>query len=421
MTLGRACRYGGLSTAIVLASAMAASAGSFALKERSTKAQGLSFAGVTAGSGGLSSMAFNPAALGIVENLEMSGGASLISPIADGTVQTGPNAGQSVDPSKLAAVANGYIGYRIDEEFLIGASMYSPFGLTTQYEPTDAPAVDALTSKLLSLVIAPTVAYQPIPTLTLAASANITYFDARLTSTGQQLNGNPVVDLSFSAGVMWDATPSTTVGVAYQHGYDLVIPGTLTVNAGAAFGGANTAAEASAYLPSVISAGIVQDLTDDFRVMGEVQWQNWSVFDNIAISSPSNPFLPFALDTQNYEDAFYVAAGGEYDISNDLTVRMGAAWDQTPTSSSIVPGTPAALNITNRTARVPDEDRIWLSIGGSYDLNDHMSFDIGYSYLFTLEDPVVGLRNSPGGPQTGTQVTFSGGAHILSVGGSMKF
>ena len=123
-----------------------------------------------------------------------------------------------------------------------------------------------------------------------------------------------------------------------------------------------------------------------------------------------------ASDPQNYDDAFFVALGGEYDVTNALTVRMGAAWDQTPTSSGILPGTPAALGITNRTARVPDEDRVWLSIGGSYDVNDHMTFDIGYSYLFTLEKSVVGLRTAPG-----TRIEYDGGAHILSVGSTMKF
>ena len=159
---------------------------------------------------------------------------------------------------------------------------------------------------------------------------------------------------------------------------------------------------------------MVQELTDDFRVMGEVQWQNWSVFDKIDINVPAIGLSQ--QDQQNYDDAFFVAIGGEYDVLNDLTVRVGAAWDQTPTNDDILAGqiNPGA---TNRTVRVPDEDRIWLSIGGTYEMNDHMSVDIGYSYLFALEDPVVGVRNAA----PGTTVTYDGGAHIFSVGGSLKF
>ena len=121
-------------------------------------------------------------------------------------------------------------------------------------------------------------------------------------------------------------------------------------------------------------------------------------------------------DPQNYDNAFFFAGGAEYDFSDSFTIRAGAAWDQTPTNGGTVPGTPPAAGITNRTVRVPDEDRLWLSIGDSYDLDEHMSFDIGYSYLMTLQDPVVGLRTSPG-----TTVVYDGSAHILSVGGSLKF
>ena len=391
-------------SALALSVTTSAYAGSFALKERSTKAQGLSFAGATAGSGGLSSMGFNPAALGMVEDLELSGGLSFIQPIADGQVVTGAAAGQSVDPARFAGLANGYVGYRLDPEFLIGLAMYTPFGLVTQYEATDVAAGDALTSKLQTFTLAPTVAYQPIPEFTIGASLNLLYADARLTSIGAGALDGSTFDIGFGVGVMWQPGPMTSVGLAYQHGYNLQIPGTLNGVIGV---------EANAELPGTISAGIVQGITSDIRVMGEVQWQNWSAFDRININSAVGVN---ASDPQNYDDAFFVALGGEYDVTNALTVRMGAAWDQTPTSSGILPGTPAALGITNRTARVPDEDRVWLSIGGSYDVNDHMTFDIGYSYLFTLEKSVVGLRTAPG-----TRIEYDGGAHILSVGSTMKF
>ena len=395
------CMLGAAVSALTIAATTSAFAGSFALKERSTRAQGLSFAGATAGSGGLSSMGFNPAALGMVTDLELSSGLSLIQPIADGTVVSGGAAGQSVDPARFAGVANGYVGYRLDPEFLIGLAMYTPFGLATRYEATDVAAVDAQTSSLQTFVLAPTVAYQPIPELTIGAALNLLYADARLTSLAAgQLDGS-TVGLGFGVGVLWQPGPMTSIGVAYEHGYSLQIPGTLN-------GGLRV--EANANLPATISAGIVQGITSDIRLMGEVQWQNWSQFDKIDIVASVGPI---ASDPQNYDDAFFVAIGGEYDVNDALTVRMGAAWDQTPTNADpLIPGT----TLTNRTARVPDEDRVWLSIGGSYDVNDHMTLDFGYSYLFTLQESVVGLRGAPG-----TVIEYDGGAHILSVGSTMKF
>ena len=47
-----------------------------------------------------------------------------------------------------------------------------------------------------------------------------------------------------------------------------------------------------------------------------------------------------------------------------------------------------------------------------------MSADFGYSYLHTRKDPEVTLRN---GPLAGSKVKYDGGAHIISLGWSMKF
>ncbi|MEL6999643.1 MAG: outer membrane protein transport protein, partial [Pseudomonadota bacterium] len=201
-----------------------AHAGAFALKERSAKAQGLSFAGATAGSGGLQSMGFNPAAIGLVEDAEISGGLSLIQPIADGVVNT---TGESVDADRFAGLANSYVGYRFDPDFLVGLALYTPFGLVTKYEQTSAVANDALTSKLQTFVFAPTFAYQPDPSLTLAFSGNVIYADARLTSGLLNLEGDRV-SAGFSAGVLWKPFPGTQIGAAYDNGYDLTLLGTGT-------------------------------------------------------------------------------------------------------------------------------------------------------------------------------------------------
>lgn len=403
--------------AALAANATTANAGAFGLKERSARAQGLSFAGATAGSGGLSSMGFNPAAISMVPagsgNAMMMGGLSLIYTDTEGR-QTigGVPVGTNQDIGGFAGLANQYIGYRLDDEFLIGLSIYTPFGLTTQYEGGSLAQFDALTSKLQTFVIAPTVGWQPIPELTLAVSMDILYSNVRLTNAAVQLDGD-TMNAGFSIGALWDVTNSTTVGIAYQHGYELDINGLATVN-----GVGITAANAKGQLPATVSVGVTQDLTDSFRIMGEAQWQRWSSFDRLDIVAPA--FGLVQADVQNYDDAFFFAGGAEYDVLNELTIRAGAAYDQTPTNSGITSGVfPPPVNplATNRTARVPDEDRLWLSIGATYDVNDHMSLDVGYSYLMALEDPVVGIRNAP----AGASITYDGTAHIFSIGGSIFF
>jgi len=191
----------------------------------------------------------------------------------------------------------------------------------------------------------------------------------------------------------------TTLGLAYHHGFDLEIP-TATFN--------GLPGQASASLPGWVQAGVTQEIGEDARVMLEGRWINWSVFDAIDISTPALSGTPYGTlsDRQEYDDAFFFALGGEYDLAPGFTLRGGIAWDQTPTTDAF------------RTPRVPDEDRLWLSVGASYAITDRISLDASYSYLHALNDPEVTLRN---GPLAGTRVDYKGGAHIVSVGGSIRF
>lgn len=404
----------GAVSLMAIAVATGASAGGFALKERSTIGQGMSFAGVTAGSAGIESIGFNPAAVTMVkEGTLISNGASLIQPIADGTASIN---GESVDPARFAAIPNLHIAHRLDPDLWVGLSIHTPFGLVTSYNDNSVVQFDGLTSKLQTFQLSPMIGIEPIDGVSLGLAGKIMYANARLTSAVVNLEGDQVSG-SFAVGAMFDFIPDTTIGISYDHGYDLTLRGNSQF--GAAAGALNPAlaplvglpltAQASASLPATISGGIVHNLTDDLRVMGEVQYQLWSVFDAIdtEVLSPLGGTIPLS-DEQNYEDVFFVSVGGEYDVNDALTVRAGAAWDQSPTIDGI----------SGRTVRVPDEDRVWLSLGGSYALNDHTTINAGYSYLFTLEDPVVTLRN---GPAAGSTVTYDGGAHIFSIGATMKF
>lgn len=385
-----------------------AGAGGFALKERSAAAQGLSFAGVTAGSGGPSSMGFNPAAIGVIEDGAVAGGLSYIQPVTEGDVIFAGSSVQTIDADQPGVVGNFYAGYRIKpDNLLLGLAVTSPFGLKTSYDDDFVGRFDGKSSELLTFQVSPIVGLEVIDGLTLAVQGNIFYADARLSSGFINLEGDDLM-ASFAAGALWQVTDTTTLGIAYDHGYDLSLKGDAE---GFLTGGFVFTALAEAELPATVSFGVVQEITDDIRVMGEVQWQNWSVFDDIDIELITQFGTQSLSEAQNYRDAWFVALGGEYDVTNALTVRAGAAWDQTPTQDS----DPAA-GFEGRSVRVPDEDRVWLSLGASYDVSERLTIDGGYSFLFALEDPVVTLRTQPA-----TVVYDDARAHIFSVGGSFRF
>lgn len=383
-----------------------AHAGAFQLNERSTKALGASLAGSVSAASDVTFILFNPAALSSVENVALGGSLSLVSPISDATIVDGPAAGLTDDADSPRAVPSSAAALRLTDDLVVGFGVYAPFGLVTKYDQTFPSAGDALTSEIDAVSFSPMVSYEVMDGLSFGAAFNVLALDARLTNSAIVLDGYNV-EYGFSVGAHWEPLEGTKVGIAYHGGYDATLEGT---HQNAFLGGAianDLSAEAS--LPSTFQVGVTQSITEDFRVMGEFRWINWSVFDTIELSTPSFAFAPPFDDLseeQNYEDAFFGAIGAEFDINDQFTVRGGIAYDQTPTTDEF------------RTPRVPDADRLWISAGISFSMSEHMTMDASYSYLHALEDPTVSIRT---GPVAGSTIEYDGGAHIFSVGGQIKF
>jgi long-chain fatty acid transport protein len=59
--------------------------------------------------------------------------------------------------------------------------------------------------------------------------------------------------------------------------------------------------------------------------------------------------------------------------TDKLVLRGGLAYDQSPVSDKF------------RTARLPDEDRYWVAIGGTYAVTDTISIDAGYTHIFVRD------------------------------------
>jgi long-chain fatty acid transport protein len=370
-------------------------AGAFHLNERSAAALGASLSGSVSSARDVTFATFNPAALKTVEKFESGGNISAVLPIAEGTFQNGPLDGTDVDGDLLGVVPSLALGYRLNNKLVVGFTTYAPFGLSTDFDKDSPVQADARESDLLTVSISPSVAYSITDNLTFGASLDVLYAEARLSSNGGalddiELDGNDW-GVSFSAGLLFEPIPGTQIGAAYHHGYDLKFP-TDT------FLGQRGNAQAS--LPGWAHIGVTQRITDDLRK-----------FDSIDISTPALAGTPFASlssvsDVRGYKDSFFVSVGTEYDINDQLTVRGGVAWDETPTTDKL------------RSVRVPDEDRLWLSVGASYNITESMSADLAYSYLHALRDADVKLRN---GPLAGSELDFDGGAHIFSLGWHLKF
>lgn len=152
-------------------------------------------------------------------------------------------------------------------------------------------------------------------------------------------------------------------------------------------GGTNVPAVGTLNLPDIVTLSLRQVMTPTTRLLGTAQWTNWSRFKDLPLSTPIGSL---ALDA-NWKDGWFFSVGGEYDYSPLLTLRSGVAYEMSPIDDA-----------TGRLVQIPDNNRVWLSIGASYKWSDSITLDAGYSHIF-VQDGGVNLEPAIGpGPYIGT-------------------
>jgi long-chain fatty acid transport protein len=412
-------RAGSALGLLVVATAQA-NAGGFALREQSTYGQGTSFAGIAAG-GALSSMFWNPATMTQFADKGIEVGASAIFPFANNTpiagTLVGPpfNFGGTTDTGMDALVPNAYFTYQFNSNLWLGLAVNSPFGLSADFPEFWAGRnYGANSSKLKTYNAAPSLAYRFNDWISVGIGAQIQF--ARVTLNQgllvptQQGVFFPDVTLhgddwafGLTAGVTITPTPTTTIGIGYRSGLNQKIDGSLVLTS--VLGPfSNGSVHTTVDLPDVVSLGVRQRVTPQLTLLGTAEWSNWSRIGTSNILQASgapalingNPVkIPF-----EYRDGWFFSGGAEYQWSDRLTLRSGVAYEISPVTDQV------------RIPLVPDNNRVWASIGASWQVWKGFSFDLAYSHIW-VKDPSINVSLASGNPQF-TGVTYIGDskAHV---------
>ena len=365
-------------------------AGGFAIREQSTHFQGSSFAGNAAG-GALSSMFWNPAAAGQFNGLNTESSYAFILPDSEVTALPGSTllglGSDSGNIGKSAVVPSSYLSYQLSPNLVFGFSFNAPFGLATEPENRVwAGQTHARTSKIETYNAQPVLAYRVNPTLIVAAGVQIQHIEGTLknASGGGAASPNAVVAgddtaFGFTAGVLWQPTLGTSVGLGFRSAIDHNIEGTLRV-VGTGLG---DSIEAGLKTPETVTFSVRQALTPQLTALASVEWANWSNLKSLDIVCTSaNTLCPAVGVTARslalgWDDGWFFALGAEYAYSPELTLRAGGAYEISPIQ-----------NPEQRTVRTPDADRIWASIGASYRWSEKITLDFAYTHIFVEESSI---------------------------------
>ena len=407
----------GLSAAILAVGVGSAQAGSFAIREQSASGMGQAFAGVAAGSAGVSSMFWNPATITDLPGWQSSANVSLFMPYANLTPQAGTSPvllplGPAGNMSPSALLPALYNSYQLNDRLWLGVSLNAPDGLASKPRSPSASQLYSLDSKLKSGEGAVDLAYKINEMVSVAAGLRVLYMGLNEQTALAPIAAPPLSTLKgdgwgigYSLGATFKPSAGTELGIGYRSritpeingtlNFDVPLPGPIPAGA---YG-----VQLQLPVPEAVNVGVRQRLDDRFTAAATFEWTHWSILTSVpVVGSP----VPGQTAPFFYRDGWMASLGGEYKWDSRLTLRAGIGYEQSPITDAI------------REVRNPDADRKWGALGLSYAVNDRLTFDLSYAHYLPGNVSIAIVPGNPNFALVGLPFVgnVSGRLDIVSLG-----
>jgi len=332
-----------------------AHASAFALIEQNASGLGNSYAGAAAAAEDASTIFYNPAGMSLLpQGMQISTGLALInfsakfsdsgSTAPAGIGSLGGNGG---DAGGLSTVPNLYFAMDLAQNWKFGVGVSVPFGLKTEYDPTWMGRFQAIKSEIKTVNVNPSVSYKLDDKTSFGFGLNYQQIDAELSRAVVIGPGaETVADVKgknsawgFNVGAMFQPTPDTRLGVSYRSSIKYNVKGTVSI---AAVPALNGDANLDIKMPDTFSIALNQRLDSKWTLLGDVTRTGWSKIQELRVVT--NNGQPPSVTPENFKNTWRVGVGATYRYSDDWSIKMGAAYDQTPVNdTTALPGCPIKI------------------------------------------------------------------------------
>lgn len=415
-----------LLSTLLLGAATGASAAAFQLAEVSTSGLGRAYAGEAAMADNASVVATNPALMSLFKQKEFSAGGVYVdsrihmygpvtAKVLGVEVAKGSATQNSVVPGSL--VPNMYFVAPINDKFAIGTGMNVNFGLKSEYDGNYDAGLFGGTTDLTAINLNFSGSYRISEGLSAGLGLNAIYAKAKVERTAGILDtaidnvrttpalqqqiaaraaaaGIPATGLmqrlgglgaqiekstaltrlqgnawafGWNAGLLYEFNDRNRIGVAYHSKVDI----DFKDNTALSYAPRGTAAYVgegglTLHLPSYWEVSGFHQLTDKFSVHYSYKYTQWSRLKDLH-ATYNNGQVAFHKD-EGYRNNSRFALGTTYDLTEQLALRAGIAYDESAAGE-------------HHSASIPDTDRTWYSVGVTYKFTPNLSVDLGFAHL----------------------------------------
>jgi len=441
-----------LITGVLVSSPASLLAGGFSLNEQSASAMGVANAGSAANPENATTVFFNPAGMSQLSGTNLSFGAAMLNIKAELDGPTGAatdSIGQPVaggnggDFVPLAVLPNIYLTHEVNDWLDVGFGVHAPYGLKADYDNDFIGRYFADKTELTAIALSPSIALNDGNGFSLGFGVNLMYAEGRLSKfqdysesearlrkvgySGPALEEGYVdiqgddLAATFAFGMLWEVNERTQLGFSAQSGTELELDGdaTLTNMPQASLGAGGltvTIADVSEQvvvpleIPESVSFGVRHRVTDTVTLLGGATWAKWSRFvaldiisreQNGAISAAGS--AKYGADgyvghvSENWDDTWQFNVGGIWQVSPAWALKAGYAYDQSPVPDDF------------RTARIPSDDRQWLSLGTQFaDAQSGWAVDVAAGVLLFDKSKVDEVERTVDDEPVANLAHFSG-------------
>lgn len=456
-----------LASVIALISHQAYSAG-FQLHETSVSGLGRAFAGEAAVADNASVVATNPALMTLFKQAEFSLGGVYLDPTinVDGKINIADMRVKADNIAPNALVPWFYVVKPINDRFAIGGGVNVNFGLSTEFNNYFPAGFLGGKTKMKTLNTNFSGAYRFFDKLSVGLGVNVVYAKADLKRNVGVLPGDVLWEVQISGlkrhahnlgrfegfsrmvkdsfkvamppestlarltsrdtygfggnfGLSYDFNADHRLGLAYHSPVVLHMKGEFTndipyllpplsdlLNPIFKIGGIIQTAgtfidgKMRIVLPEYVEFSGYHKLMDALALTYSAKWTKWDRLKELNGLSMGNKVL--FNKKEYFRNSWRYALGAEYDLNSKWTLRSGLAYDRSASDS-------------HRSISIPDTDRTWVSLGGTYRASERLSFDAGYSYIFGKKSHFIEDNGMP------TASTFAVRSNAMIYGLNLNY
>ncbi|KPZ52224.1 MULTISPECIES: outer membrane protein transport protein [Pseudoalteromonas] len=410
------------SLALVSADTFAAA---FQLAEQNASGLGRAYAGEASIADDASVVARNPALMTLFKDKQLS--VAAIAVVPDVSIE-GESTNNGIDPSALdddsiapsAVVPAAYFTMPYNDKVSVGFGAFSNFGLSTEFNDDYVAGQIAGETEILTVNFNASVAYKVTEQFSFGVGLNYIYADATVirkvgaNASGIDFGADAVnlqgddTGLGLNVGLMYQLDENSRFGFNYRSETDITFEGDfsneLPVQVGGT-GGAQLPGSVDLTLPAIAEFSGSHQLDEKLGLHYSVLWTGWSSFESLEaqVTLPTgDKFIAFEKQEQ-FDDAFRYSIGADYQYNEDLLLRAGVAFDESPVSQ------------THLSISIPDTDRFWFSVGGNYAIDKQSNVDLGVSVVRGK------TQNFTETDDSGSQWGFESKGHAVVIGAQYNY